>query len=94
MTCLGYGGVQAQLRLSPRPLGSEQTLYLHVVAGRELSDIPGIDAQRFALDQNGHHCLHDVKPLAVAMRDEGSERLLRYDIRENHVLAGIMEGWT
>ena len=88
---LGHREVQTQVRLSPRPLDSEQALYLCAVAGRKVSDIGGAHAQRFALDQNGHHGLHDVEPLAVAVWDKGCQRFLRYGLRQDDVFTGVGE---
>src|SRR4051795_1510049 len=70
-------------------IGTEDALQLRIFLFRLLVDVFRGHAELFGGDHGKQRPFHNVEPLVVAVAHHRTERLLRDDFREHHVIAGI-----
>src|SRR5262249_12728476 len=81
---------QAEL-LTVVAFSSDETLDLRVWRLHRLVEGLRGNAKLLGIDHGKERPLHDVEPLIVAMPDHRPERLLRDDLRQNHVVVRICD---
>ena len=66
--------------------GAQQPLDIRIGGAQALGDVGLGDAELFRRDHGVMRPFHDVEPLVIAVTDDGAERLLRDDFRQDHMV--------